>query len=316
MEIERLPLGYSLADKHRAAELRWRGKPPGIPPEMAVEFMAKLRAGSTVRKLTGGGKILGPAFVSYDRFKKHCELNPIWAADALRISDVNGRRDKGERLRNLTHCIHGHPLSGANISYEPNGRRKCLTCVRRRERAPRPPTEDQIKQVTAALNAGKTLSLICQGMVDGQRAAPRVLTFRKLGLYRRLHPSFDRFVIEATANNNSKGQRRRWQNQPARTATVRAENNDYYKILGMVPIYLPSDIRDDIAQSIMLALLEGSLRRDQVTVQVRQFVTDHNRMFPTKFAKFGDSPLVSLDEVIFEDASSTRGDTVSRGLWD
>lgn len=27
MEIERLPLGQSQADKHRAAELKWRGKP-------------------------------------------------------------------------------------------------------------------------------------------------------------------------------------------------------------------------------------------------------------------------------------------------
>jgi hypothetical protein len=39
-------------------------------------------------------------------------------------------------------------------------------------------------------------------------------------------------------------------------------------------------------------------------------------MFPTKFAKFGDSPLVSLDEVMFDDGSTTRGDNVSRGLWD
>jgi hypothetical protein len=86
MEIELLPLGQSLADKHRAADLRWRGKPPGIPPEMAVVFMEKLKAGSTVRKLTAGGRVLGPAMVSFDRFKKHCELNPIWAAEAWKIS--------------------------------------------------------------------------------------------------------------------------------------------------------------------------------------------------------------------------------------
>jgi hypothetical protein len=152
--------------------------------------------------------------------------------------------------------------------------------------------------------------------IDGKRAAPRILTFRKVGFYRRLNPSFDKFVIEATANNNSRGQQRRWHKQPARTATVRSETNDYCRIIGMVPAHLPSDIRDDIAQSIMLALLEGWLRRDQVSIRVRGFVTGHNRMFPTKFAKFGDSPLVSLDEVMFEDGSTTRGDTVSRGLWD
>jgi hypothetical protein len=79
---------------------------------------------------------------------------------------------------------------------------------------------------------------------------------------------------------------------------------------------LSFDIRDDIAQSIMLALLEGSLQRNEVRARVRQFVADHNRMFPTKFAKFGDSPLVSLDQVLFDSGTATRGDTVSRGLWD
>jgi len=39
-------------------------------------------------------------------------------------------------------------------------------------------------------------------------------------------------------------------------------------------------------------------------------------MFPTKYAKFGDSPLVLLDEVLFDDGTATRGDRVSRGLWD
>jgi hypothetical protein len=83
-------------------------KPPGIPPEMAIEFMATLKAGGTVRKLTGGGKRLGPAMVSYDRFKKHCELHPEWAAEAWRISKINCNAGKGARPRNLAHCRSGH----------------------------------------------------------------------------------------------------------------------------------------------------------------------------------------------------------------
>jgi hypothetical protein len=66
MEMERLPLGQSLSDRQRASALRWRGMPPGIPPEMAIEFMAKRRAESTVRKLTAGEKILGPAPIPLD----------------------------------------------------------------------------------------------------------------------------------------------------------------------------------------------------------------------------------------------------------
>lgn len=29
-----------------------------------------------------------------------------------------------------THCIHGHPFSGANLILEPNGDRRCLICRR------------------------------------------------------------------------------------------------------------------------------------------------------------------------------------------
>jgi hypothetical protein len=49
---------------------------------------------------------------------------------------------------------------------------------------------------------------------------------------------------------------------------------------------------------------------------IRDYVSAQDRMFPTKFAKFGDSPLVSLDEVLFDSGTATRGETVSRGLWD
>lgn len=72
----------------------------------------------------------------------------------------------------------------------------------------------------------------------------------------------------------------------------------------------------NIAQDVFLALLEKSLLREEVATRVAWYVTDHNRRFPTKFAKFGNSPLVSLDEQIFEDGTTTRADTVSRGLWD
>jgi hypothetical protein len=54
----------------------------------------------------------------------------------------------------------------------------------------------------------------------------------------------------------------------------------------------------------------------RLQAHVKPFITDHNRIFPTNFAKFGGARLVSLDELMFEDGSATRGDTVSRGLWD
>jgi hypothetical protein len=160
MEIERLPLGHLLADKHRAAELKWRGKPPGIPPEMAIEFMAKLKAGSTVRKLTGGGKLLGPAFVSFERLKKHYELNPEWGAEAWRISKINCNAGKGARLRKLTEifCLKGlHAMVGANVRIDPSrGRRCCLACRNFARDNPPRMTPLAIARVKQALEAGAT----------------------------------------------------------------------------------------------------------------------------------------------------------------
>jgi hypothetical protein len=46
------------------------------------------------------------------------------------------------------------------------------------------------------------------------------------------------------------------------------------------------------------------------------YIKAHYRAFPVNFAKFGNSRLVSLDEVMFDDGSASRGDNVSRGLWD
>jgi len=59
----------------------------------------------------------------------------------------------------------------------------------------------------------------------------------------------------------------------------------------------------------------GVLKRENVKARMQNYVAAHTHV-PTQFRKFGGSPLVSLDEVLFEDGTATRGDTVSRGLWD
>ena len=46
--------------------------------------------------------------------------------------------------------------------------------------------------------------------------------------------------------------------------------------------------------------------RIDIFARVKNSVAAHNRNFPTRFA----------DEVLFDAGSTTRGDTVSRGLWD
>lgn len=283
--------------------------PKGLSDEKAARMMTALRAGETPRKFA----------VKPWRFEAYLQAHPEYAVEAKPLIETNAaaaQLRKCAKKRALTHCKHGHPLSGANLYLRSNGTRRCLTCQHRRERHGKPANEIQIKHVTAALNAGKTITEICWGRIPGKPPVNRLVGFRNLRAYRELNPKFDEFVLAATARSNSRAQQRRHDPERARIATRRDEANDFYKILGMVPTRLPPHVRDDIAQTIILALLEGSLQRDQVRGRVQQFVRDQDRMFPTKFAKFGDSALLSLDEVMVDGGTATRGDTISRGLWD
>jgi hypothetical protein len=74
--------------------------------------------------------------------------------------------------------------------------------------------------------------------------------------------------------------------------------------------------RGDIVGRIFEDMLSGSLRREDVRSRVNAYIAEFNRLYPTKYAKFGDSQLLSLDEVLFDSGSTTRGDTISHGLWD
>jgi hypothetical protein len=146
MEIERLPLGQSRADKCRAGTLRWLNMPPGIPPEMAVDFMARIVAGETIRDLTNPVPTVDPAapyvppMVSADRLRKHCELNPEWGAEVRKLSWANFARKSCEsshmRRRTAAMCQKGlHPMTGDNvmISHKENRRQWRQSCPLRTE---------------------------------------------------------------------------------------------------------------------------------------------------------------------------------------
>ncbi|WP_375308673.1 hypothetical protein WI560_15425 [Bradyrhizobium sp. A11] len=308
---------FSRSELHRAAELKWRNVPPGIPADLAVEFMAKLKAGSTIRKLTSGMKQFGPAIVSYERFKRHCKLHPEWAADALSISGENARRGKGSRLRNFTHCKRGHSLADARMRVTKQGWkiRQCVICrnAARNKCEPLPP--EKLRQVKALLVARKSIADITGQWLRGKKR-PVICNSSYFYNARKADPEFDRFVREHITDSQSKAQTLRWSLQRTRevTAARRQEANDYMAIRALVPAYVPDP--DEIVSRIIEDILTGALQRSDAPQRVRWFVQQHEKQFPTKHRKFGDSPLLSLDEALFDDGSATVGDNVSRGLWD
>jgi hypothetical protein len=176
-----------------------------------------------------------------------------------------------------------------------------------------------IELVTQAFQRGGTVNQIVHGRPTGGGLVDLKLKVVDSTVFyraRRENADFDRFVADAIKNSASIGQKIRHARERTlmHTARVRDETNDYRKIHAMLPPGFPD--RDDVVSAVFEDLLTGALKREDVKARLQSYIVAHNRMYPTKFAKFGDSLLISLDEVMFEDGSMTRGDTVGRGLWD
>jgi hypothetical protein len=321
MEIERLPRGKSFGEKHRAAWAQWVGTPSGLTPELASKFMLNLHVGKTTRDMTSNRE---HHICSFARFEKHCQLNPEWGVEVRKLSWANfvkkSRESSHQRRRTLEMCLKGlHPMTGDNvmISHKKNRQwRQCLAC--RRLAAKNPPMASILAIVDVIkekIVKGASISEITQGRPTGGGKRNRSLILappNKFSSLRRTNPEFDQFIRENTKENSSRGQRIR--HTRVRTASVRDDNNDYYKIRDMISASNPN--RDDIVARIFEDLLGGTLSREEVPARVKVYIAELSKLYPTKYVKFGNSPLVSLDEVLFDDGTATRGDTVTRGLWD
>jgi hypothetical protein len=108
-------------------------------------------------------------------------------------------------------------------------------------------------------------------------------------------PAWAASLVFSREDSNSRGQqlRQRRARTLIRTAAARNEANDYQAIRATLPVNFPG--LDDVVSDIFEAMLAGRLRREDVRAHVQTYITAFNRMYPTKFAKFGDARLVSLD---------------------
>ncbi|MGN8547827.1 hypothetical protein ACQPTN_24890 [Bradyrhizobium sp. 13971] len=269
------------------------------------------------------GKTLRTFSMTKGRLEAYFASHPEYAAEVRPLLEAN-RKAADERKRSqfrlMTHCKRGHTLDDAHVYINKGYRnRACIHCRALRGKQLLTMSPETTKKVKLALLNGATVGQIIQGKPPGggkRDPSLRIVDPQRLAGSRRLDPELDQFIIEATANNSARGQQLRYAKARARvqSAAKREEANDYYKILAMLPANFPD--RDDVVSRIFESLLDGSLRREDVRSRVKFYIAEHNRLFPTKYAKFGDSPLVSLDQALFEDGSGTIGDRVALGLWD
>jgi hypothetical protein len=293
--------------------LRWSlqmlATPKGLSDEKATRMMAALRDGQTLRLFC----------VTAPRLDAYFAIHPEYAREARPLIEANAKAAllrKGARLRNLTHCINGHTLADARVYYQHGYiKRDCRTCWKIRSQRGGVMKPEALIKVKAALTRGATIGLIIHGRpVGGGKPDPslRIVDAGILSRYRRENPGFNRFVLDAI-------EKRIGMSNPvlavaAGTFKYEWDPADRQFIWAMLPEHFPD--KDVVINDMIVSLLEGRLDRSQIGDKIHQYIRAQNRLFPTKYAKFGNSRLVSLDEVMFEDGTMTRGDTISRGLWD
>jgi hypothetical protein len=266
-----------------------------------VRMMAALRDGRTLRTFGVRAPRLEAYFKAHPEYAR--EARPLIAANK-----VAALRRKGARLRDLTHCKHGHSLADAFVSRQAGYiKRDCRTCWAIRQKQAGPIKPDIAKKVEALLRRGASVTSF-----TSYRANSYLLQHKTFTRFRLENDRINQLFLNNQKDANSRGQRLR--RLRIENEAKRGQANDYRNILAMVPRGFPG--RDDVVSAIFEDLLTGALKRNDVRDRIQTYVAAHNRMFPTKYTKFGDAPLLSLDEVMYDDGTATRGDAVSRGLWD
>jgi hypothetical protein len=284
-------------------------------PTQAQAVEAALRAGRSHRQITSGGKKLGPAICTPGKWTKHMAAYPKWGAEMELLAKANSKAleyNKGAHKRNKTHCKNGHPFDRVVPSYMEQGRgerRLCSICMKAKGSRGHMPPQVIVKQVKALMLEKRSISSFTK---YGEKGF--VLYHRHFTALRKENAEIGLIYADNIKIINSRGQIQRHHLHRIIHGSPAVQRRSYTEISSLVSRHLPG--RDDVVQEIFEALLDKSLHPDDVRLRIDRFVSDQNRMFPTKYRKFGNDDLVSLDQVLFEDGNTTRGDTVSRGLWD
>jgi hypothetical protein len=275
----------------------------GIREATAARMLEGFRQGRTPRMFA----------VTPARLEAYFQRHPEYGAEArplIKANAVAAQLRKVAYKRDKTHCSRGHPFTPENtrLRKDPNDpRRECKICERERASHGNAIKPGSAEQVRALLKRNARIGSFTAAGRSGYVMSH--LTFVKL---RREDPEIDMLAARVIEGGRQRAQQTRWVRM--RNQAARDQTNDYHKVRAMLPASFPD--KDDVVSAIFEDLLTGKLKREDVRVRVQTYITAHNRMFPTRYAKFGDSLLVSLDEVIFDGGTATRGDTVSRGLWD
>ncbi|MBR1328834.1 hypothetical protein [Bradyrhizobium ottawaense] len=298
-------------EERSAARRKWMNVPPGMTPELADEFMRRLKAGETLRKITSGDKRCGAALVTPQRFKKHCDLHPEWAIDALRLAKANEEaaahvrktitwrlaiQRSADKRRTAERCMNGHIRMIENTFYEQHLGylvRRCKDCIKIR-RSLLMPSAEQVRASIASLHEGGTLSSepshVQQSMRNFIRANPKL--GNKLRAISEKNASAHRSAAQRA--------RRRF----AASSLTRNDGEDAYQAVRLATAHLLKDERDDVMSRMFIAIAEGRLKLSEARARVGEFLKNQ-RYRPRVFGDYSlNSPIGDDDGVTWLDTKT------------
>lgn len=300
---------YRSHEERSAARLRWLNVPPGMPTELADEFMQRLTEGETLSRLTSGRLV--PPLVTRQRFDRHCELHPEWAVEARRLVKANEQvaarvratvtwrlaiERSAEKRRTAERCKNGHIRTLKNTFYEQHLGylvRRCKDCIKNRRQLLMP-SPDQVRASIASLHEGATLSSaashVQQAMRNFIRANP------KLGA--RLRNISDK---NAHVHRRAAQRARR---QFATSSLTRNDGQDAYEAVRQATAHIPDEERDDVMSRMFVAIAEGRLKLRDVSSRVLEFLAEQRR----RPRVYGEARF-SLDNPLGDDSGMTWLDT-------
>jgi hypothetical protein len=232
--------------------------PKGLSDEKAARMMVTLREGLTLRKFG----------VKAPRLEAYFKIHPQYAQEARPLIEANAKAAhlrKGAHIRNKTHCINGHSLAeyGRVAMHKGWKTRQCRACEVMRYHRGGVIKPEVLQKVTARIISGSPISSFTKG-------GGYLVKFSTLARYRRENAEFGRLVTEAISDRVYRA------SPPVEVGSFHYEWNpaDLHAIPAILPDHFPG--KDDVVQSIFLALVEGRLDRSQVERHVRRFVREYN----------------------------------------
>lgn len=274
----------------------------GLTKEEADTVFEKLRAGISIRVMAQP-----PMRLSVIRLVNHKNQNPEWAAEFELLSKAQRTASNYKRMewkRNKTHCVHGHEYTLENTSFQSDGTRQCKTCNRASAAMGKVLSDAEVQSIKTKLTAGIPLGWIAGS--SGPDQSHYVANFAAVNRKRREDPEFNQFVAEAISGAHARGQKRR----AARILINRRrqEAEDYAAIRSMVPLNIPH--RDDVVGSIYRAMLEGTVKREDVRSVVQFFIRAEYKFVHNPWRDIGfDAPVRAGSEF-------KLSDVIAENRWD